>query len=89
MTEGEMPGEAAQKDVSPETEIARILIRALWEQEWSAAHPEGTVKERKAAWKAVRKEETSAKGKTFRRALQSLKAAGVQFILPEGYGEEA
>ena len=69
------------KGDSPEVQIAKLMVRALWSQEWMAAHPEATSQERNAAWKEARLAENAAKLKTIRRALQALQRSGVEMTL--------
>ncbi len=62
---------------------ARIMARALWVVDWSAAHPDATPEERKAAWKAGA-EGRSGKVKQARKALKIMGKRGVTFIVAPG-----
>lgn len=65
----------------PEAQIAKLLVRALWTEDWKANNPKGTGAERMAAWKEARTEQFAAHTKTFRRALLALKKSGVEMTL--------
>ena len=64
-------------DASVEGEIGRMLVRAIWAQEWAAANPESKPEERKAAWKEQRTAAMDKNLKGYRRAVGSLKRSGV------------
>ena len=72
-----------------EGHIARMLVRAVWVQEWSAANPGSKGEARKAAWKDARPAAMEANLKTFRRALTILKKAGVTMALTADTAETA
>ncbi len=63
--------------------IARMIVRAQWHQEWSAANPEGEQADRKAAWKEVRQVRMEENMKSARRILGSLHRQGVTMTLSE------
>jgi hypothetical protein len=74
---------AAADPKGPELQIARMLVRALWQQEWTAANPDKTPAERGAAWKEIRQARNEAELKGLRRALMTLKRAGVTMTVTE------
>lgn len=76
-------GKGAAALSSGEVQIARMLVRALWAQESIAAEPELSQAERSAKWKEVRQARNEAELKKIRRALVTLKRAGVVMTLPE------
>ena len=63
--------------------IGRMLVRAIWAQEWILANPEGKPEERKAAWKAEREAAIEKNLKTYRRALNVLTRLGVTITLSD------
>lgn len=67
----------------PETHIARMMVRALWQQEWSAANPDKQATDRAAAWKEIRAERLDAELKKLRRALINVKKQGVTMTVSE------
>ena len=62
---------------------ARIMARAFWLVEWTAANPDATQEDRKAAWKAA-SEERTGKVKLARKALKIMGKRGVTFIVAPG-----
>lgn len=76
-------GKGAAALTPGEIQIARMLVRALWLQESIAANPELSPAERAAQWKDVRQARNEAELKRIRRALLTLKKAGVVMTLPE------
>lgn len=77
---GKGKGKAAKGetgDTSVEGQVGRMLVRAIWAQEWSAAHPDSKAEERKAAWKDARAGAIEKNLKAYRRALSSLARSGV------------
>jgi hypothetical protein len=64
-----------------ESQVGRMLVRAIWAQEWSAANPEGKTEQRKAAWKDARSGMIEKHLKTYRRAVGSLKRSGVMMSI--------
>ena len=70
-------GDAAKAKAKTEGQIARLLVRAVWLQEWSAANPEGKAEDRKEAWKAARDGAIEKHMKPYRRALNMLSRSGV------------
>ncbi|MGV8988572.1 MAG: hypothetical protein ACOH2H_20095 [Cypionkella sp.] len=70
----------------PESQVARLIIRALWQQEWAAANPGGKPAERTAAWKLARQARFEAELKKIRRALMSLKRDGVAMTITPKVG---
>lgn len=77
--EGEGKGAASK--------AARIMARALWLVDWSAAHPNATPEERKAAWKSG-VEGRSGRVKQARKALKIMGKRGVTFIVAPGAGND-
>lgn len=63
--------------------IARMLVRAVWAQEWHTANPEGTKEVREAAWKEARPGLMEKNLKVYRRALVTLQRAGVTMAVAE------
>ena len=70
-------GKSETGDASVEGQVGRMLVRAIWAQEWSAAHPDGKTEERKAAWKDARAGAIEKNLKAYRRAVTSLTRLGV------------
>jgi hypothetical protein len=77
----------AKKDDAGEAsvmgQIARLLVKAIWVQEYSAANPESTTEQRQAAWKAARETAIPKNLKTYRKALNQLTRAGVVMSVSE------
>lgn len=71
------------------SQIARLLVRAIWSQEWSVANPDGQTEQRKAAWKEAREAAVVKNHKTYRRALNSLSRAGVTMTMSEAASKKA
>lgn len=71
----------AEGSVNVEGQIGRMLVRAIWAQEWAAANPEAKNEERKAAWKAGRAAALEANLKPYRSAINALARAGVTMTL--------
>ncbi len=67
----------------PETQVARLILRALWRHDWSAANPDKKAAERTAAWKEGRQAHYEAELKKMRRALISVKRDGVSMAVSE------
>ena len=61
-----------------EIQIGRMLVRAIWAQEWIGANPEGTPEQRNAAWLEARDRTVEKNLKPYRRALRTLLRAGVE-----------
>ena len=61
--------------------IARMLVRALWQQEWSAANPDAKPTDRKTAWKDARQTRLEQDLKSARRALTTMQRLGVTMTL--------
>lgn len=86
-------GEGAAKGVGPtgnaksEGQIGRMLVRAIWAQEWILANPDGKAEDRKAAWLAARDGALEKNLKTYRRALNSLTRSGVTMTLGAAAGK--
>ena len=74
---------------SAEVQIARMIVRAQWQYEWSTANPEGGQSERKAAWKEVRQARMEANMKSARRVVTSLQRQGVTMILTASAAAQA
>ena len=89
-------GEGAAKGVGPtgagnaksEGQIGRMLVRAIWAQEWILANPDGNAEDRKAAWLAARDGALEKNLKTYRRALNSLTRSGVTMTLGAAAGKD-
>ena len=81
--EGAAKGEGATDagNAKSEGQIGRMLVRAIWGQEWALANPDGTGEDRKAAWLAARDGALEKNLKTYRRALSSLTRSGVTMTL--------
>jgi hypothetical protein len=58
-------------------QISRMLVRAIWAQEWSAANPDAGSEARKAAWQEARGVVMAANLKHYRRALFVIGKMGV------------
>lgn len=72
-------GEKGQKN--PDVQIARMLVRAQWQQEWVAANPETDQAARKAAWQDARQPRMDQYLKSARKVLSNLQRQGVTMIL--------
>jgi hypothetical protein len=68
-------------NASIDGQIGRMLVRAIWAQEWSLANPDGKGEARKAAWKEARTAALEKNLKTYRRAIGSLQRSGVTMAL--------
>ena len=66
-----------------DAQIGRMMVRAVWSQEWSAANPDATGEDRKAAWKDARSGAMEKSLKTYRRAIAQLKRTGVTITLSD------
>ena len=87
---GGKAGGKGEAVLSPnEVQVARMLVRALWAQEMIAANPEQTAADRAAAWKDIRQARNEAELKKVRRALLTLKRAGVVMKLSEKAAKSA
>ena len=65
-------------------QIGRMLVRAIWAQEWMTANPEAKPEERKAAWKEGRAAAMEKNLKAYRRALNAMTRSGlVMSISPD------
>ncbi len=62
-------------------QIGRMLVRAIWSQEWSAANPGATLEARKAAWQEARPLALEKNFKSCRRAIAILQRSGVTMTL--------
>ena len=69
----------AGADGAPKVEgqIGRMLVRAIWAQEWTLANPDAKGEQRKVAWKDAREGAMERNLKSYRRALNSLTRSGV------------
>ena len=63
--------------------VVRMLVRAIWMQEWMLANPEGTPDARKAAWKDAREATMEKNLKLYRRAVRALAFSGVTINLSD------
>ncbi len=66
-----------------EGQIGRMLVRAIWAQEWVLANPDAQGEQRKAAWKDGREAAIERNLKTYRRAINALSRSGVTMTLSE------
>lgn len=64
--------------------VGRMLVRAIWHQEWTLANPDAKGEARKAAWKEAREAVMDKNLKSYRRAVGSLVRSGVTISLDEG-----
>ena len=64
-----------------EMQIARMVVRAQWQQEWVAANPEGNLEDRKNAWKEARQGYMAENLKSARKLLVILKRQGVSMTV--------
>lgn len=73
------PKAAPGADAKAKTEgqIARLMVRAVWMQEWSVANPDGKPEDRKKAWAEARQAAVDRNLKTYRRAVNMLSRQGV------------
>ena len=85
--EGRKPGSEGPKNV--EIQIARMMVRAQWQQEWAAANPDGANPERKAAWQEARQARMELHLKSVRKVLTSLQRQGVTMTLSETAAADA
>lgn len=79
----------ATSNAKVEGQIGRMLVRAIWAQEWSLANPDGKGEQRKAAWKDAREAAMEKSLKPYRRALGSLARSGVTMTISEAAAKEA
>jgi hypothetical protein len=63
--------------------VVRMLVRAIWMQEWMLANPEGTPEARKAAWKDAREATMEKNLRLYRRAIRALSFSGVTINLSD------
>lgn len=70
-------------------QIARLLVKAIWVQEYIAANPDAATEQRHAAWKAAREAAMLKNLKTCRRALNQLARSGVVMSVTEATGKKA
>lgn len=68
---------AGQEKAKVEGQVARLLVRAIWLQEWNRSNPEGKPEERREAWKVARTGAMEQNLKAYRRALSVLGRTGV------------
>ena len=74
-------GPAADGNAQMNGLVGRMLVRAIWTQEWILANPEATIEARKAAWKDTREATMNKNLKTYHRALGVLTRSGVVISL--------
>ena len=74
---------AGDGNAKVEGQIGRMLVRAIWAQEWSQANPDGQAEQRKAAWKETREAAMERNLKPYRRAINALSRSGVAMTLSE------
>ena len=75
-------GRAGGADSSVEAQVGRMLVRAIWAQDWSAANPDGKPEARKAAWKDARAAAIEKNHKLYSRAVAALMRSGVVISVP-------
>ena len=75
---GKAAGDAPK---NTEVLIARMLERALWQQDWAAANPDGKAPDLKTAWKEARQARMEQQLKSARKALATLQRMGVTMTL--------
>ena len=75
---GKAAGDAPK---NAEVLIARMLVRALWQQDWAAANPDGKAPDLKTAWKEARQARMEQQLKSARKALATLQRMGVTMTL--------
>ena len=83
------PGSGADGSAKVDGLVVRMLIRAVWMQEWMLANPESTPETRKAAWKDAREATMEKNLKIYRRAIRALAFSGVTISLNEEALNEA
>lgn len=92
---GEETVKTAKGGPSVEVQISRMLVRAIWKQEWVAANPAATAAQRKRAWELASATQFEKSTNTYRRALSAMKRLGVVISMSptaeaeDGPGEEA
>lgn len=72
-------------------QLARLLLRAVWTQQWIAANPDASKDQRVAAWQEAREQVLKSNLPTYRKALTVLRRTGVTMALPAraaGAGQE-
>jgi hypothetical protein len=76
-------GTKADAGAGPKAEamIARLLVRAMWAQDYTTANPDSTPEQRKAAWKEGRAAAVEANLKSCRKHIAFMKRAGVTMTL--------
>ena len=86
-------GKGAGKDAAGgktgEVQIARMLVRAQWLQEWTIANPDAAQADRKAAWKDARAARLETDLKTARRIISLLQRQGVNMTLTAAAAADA
>jgi hypothetical protein len=73
-------GKAGKKAVNVtghDTQVSRLMVRAIWQQQWTDANPGKTAAERGAAWKEERQALIDTDAQKMRRVLATLKRFGV------------
>lgn len=69
--------------------IARMMVRALWQQDWSAVNPDAKAPDRKAAWKDARLAQMEKQLKPVRKALATMQRLGVTMTLSPKSADDA
>lgn len=72
-----------------EGKISRMVVHAVWAQNWMAANPGATPEARKAAWAESRKETMDKNLKIYRRAIANLQRAGLTMSLSDAAAGKA
>ena len=96
MSEAVKFGAGARSGANPGTDanvqmnglVGRMLVRAVWHQEWILANPEGTAETRKAAWKDARDGSMDKNLKAYRRAIGVLRRSGVMISLSDDVADD-
>jgi hypothetical protein len=83
----EAPVEDAVEGKGGMAKAARIMARALWLADWTAANPDATPEERKAAWKAASDGRVDRVVHA-RRVLRIMAKRGVTFTVAPDSNEE-
>lgn len=63
-------------------QLARLLLRAVWMQQWIAVNPDASHDQRMAAWQEAREQVFESNLPTYRKALTVLRRIGVTMALP-------
>ena len=72
--------DSSDPEKSARGKVARLMVRALWQAEWSTANPEAKAEARKEAWKLA-KEGRSEHVNAARKALRIMEKRGVTLTI--------